>query len=404
MAANDSNNSRLKTITAVEEIFVDIRENKVEIVDPYKGKTICIDDYVMLYSSTGGFKPGNDIKFLGIHNTITKRTNENSSQDTRQSFWLKNSEILALLCAIVYCWREKTETLTEGNLPNPNDKFLPVDWLQSLQATAITIDPSNNWYGFVVDLFRLRNHLPKSLQTIVQNCKAEGFTLSLLAENGFAINASPNVFLQIGSDILKTESNDATGGSPINYYSLTLERTNLRQKYALRPSDLFNFFQGDYSIASLRPIAQQYQQVFSEAVINFTRLFELMKRLTLNQASYEALVLDLYDRNRNTSSVDLDDRLQNLIKRTVKDGKKGFRDKYDWATIISSVILIHAEDLQDRVANNARDITEFFSKKRVIQKMERIYKEIFNRKDPLLELSKYLDTQLVSWQNIKSFI
>ena len=44
---------KLIRLSAPEEIFIDIRESKIIINDPYKGTTFQEKDNVMLHSSTG---------------------------------------------------------------------------------------------------------------------------------------------------------------------------------------------------------------------------------------------------------------------------------------------------------------------------------------------------------------
>ena len=94
-----------------------------------------------------------------------------------------------------------------------------------------------------------------------------------------------------------------------------------------------------------------------------------MSKEKLTETTYKALILDLYDRNRNQSSVDLDDRLKNLINKTLRRGNSNNfnRDyEYTWANLIISVVINNAEDIIKKIEKNPYEISNLFSKKMVI--------------------------------------
>ena len=114
----------------------------------------------------------------------------------------------------------------------------------------------------------------------------------------------------------------------------------------------------------------------------------------------------MYDINRNQSSVDLDDRLKNLIKKTIRKGHifldDQFNNQYTWAYLIKSVVRNNAVDLFSKVEKNPNGITHLFSKKMVIKKMERIYTAVIERNKE--EMKKYLQKQVDSYDEVKQYI
>lgn len=385
-----------------EEIFIDIREQEVIVNDPYKGIAIPINEYVMLHSSTGYFRDGDDIAFLGL-NKIFKQVDQKRNATpviNRKSFWLRNSELFAIACSILYNWVSEEE---QSKLPKPKENFLPENWRKILKARVITVDPARNWFGFLIDLNNI-----KQLFTGTKFCELlisleeKGYSLTMLIENGFGYNVTPNIYLQISS--LHTLNFSQSFNQYFNFNSLTLEKTNFKVQFSQKPEELFNPFSKDYSLSNINSLCANHASSFMSAISNFNYLFDLMQKMTLDERSYNALLLDLYDVNRNESSVDLDDRLKNLILKKIRQGHYGTDNQFNWASIIRSVIINNANDLHSKIQNNPYEITNLFSKKRVIEKMERIYKEIFGRKDHKMEMEKYIYKQVESYREIEQHI
>jgi hypothetical protein len=397
---------KLIKLTALEEIFVDIRETDVKVEDPFKGKTIPIKDYVMLHSSTGYFKPGEDVTFLGLNKVFKEvlEIDNKSPKLNRKSFWLKNSELFACLCSIVYPWVDEKK---KRHFPDPNSNFQINAWMKILNPTVITIDPANNWFGFIVDLNKNKDYFSEGINQLIESLNEKEFSLNLLAENGLGNNNSANIYFQICNKNLNLERSQ-TNDYYFNFYSLTLERTNFKVEYGQNACKLLNYFNCEEIIVSqLINELRKHSDNFLRAGSNFNLLFDLMSQEKLNKISYNALLLDLYDRNRNESSVDLDDRLKNLIKKTINKGHNFSThnnwNSYTWADIIKSVVRNNAEELLSKVKNNPYDITNLFSKKMVIQKMERIYTAVFSRGDKEKEMRKYIEKQVESLVEVERY-
>jgi hypothetical protein len=398
---------KLKKLSAYEEIFVDIRETDVKVKDPFKGITIPIDDYIMLHSSTGYFNSGNDVTFLGLNRVfkeIRDKTKEIPEID-RKSFWLRNSELFACICSIVFPWIDEIE---KKHFPDPKSAFQINSWMKMLNTKVITIEPSNNWYGFIIDLYEIKKYFTERIVRLIESLHEKGFSLNLLAENGLGNNNSANIYIQI-SDNSPLGKRPLANDSYFNYHSLILEKTNFKVKFGQNPNNFFKCFnKEEIFISQLRNELGQHSDDFLQAVTKFNLLFDLMTQEKLNEISYNALLLDLYDRNRNESSVDLDDRLKNLIKKTIKKGhnfsEHQFNQPYTWANLIKSIVRNNAEDIFSKVRNNPYEITQLFSKKMVIQKMERIYTAVFSRGDKEKEMKKYLQKQIDSFREIEPFI
>jgi hypothetical protein len=397
---------KLIELSALEEIFVDIRETDIVVKDPFKGKTVPISDYIMLHSSTGYFKSDDDVTFLGLNRVFKeiRETENKSARLTRKSFWLRNSELFACLCSIVYPWVDEKKKY----FPDPNSNFLINDWMKILNPTVITIDPAHNWFGFIVDLNKNKTYFSKSIVQLIESLHEKGFSLNLLAENSLGNNNSVNVYIQISNKNISLErpkNNDYY----FNFHSLTIERTNFKVEYGQNAGKFFKYFNNkEINFSQLINELSKHSDKFLRAVKNFNRLFDLMSQEKLDEISYNALLLDLYDRNRNESSVDLDDRLKNLIRKTIKKGHNfsiyNSNHTYTWADIIKSVVINNAEELLSKVKNNPYEITNLFSKKMVIQKMERIYTEVFSRGDKEKEMRKYLEKQVYSFMEVEQYI
>ena len=338
-----------------EQIFVDIREEKVSFKDKYTGDKIEIDEYVLLYSCPGGTEPTNEkFTFLGLNRAFVE--NEFNNKPTlRKSFWLRNSEVFAGMCCILSAW------INEDTLPSKKlsrrQSFSPVDWLKFLEAVAYTIDPKRNWYGFTVDLSRRREIFKGTkLYDFITFLKEEGYTLLISAENGLGGDSSPNIYFQIASNN-QYHRNPYLDDLSINAQSLTLEKTNLKVSLKGDPDAFFKIFEKDYSLSSINSIFDKSSDKFLTALENFILLYELMRKINLDRTAYSAIVLDLYDRNRNVSSVDLDRRLQKLINKTIRNGARGVvRDEFNWASLIRSVVINNSEDLITKVQNNPYEL------------------------------------------------
>ena len=405
---------KLIRLSAPEEIFVDIRESEIIINDPYKGTTFPVKDNVMLHSSTGYFNPGDDITFLGM-NKVFKEI-EISQQESlfkgeeipeldRKSFWLKNSELFACLCAIIYPWFDDKNKIKFHEL---NNIFLPNDWMEILNPIVITISPSKNWYGFIVDLNIIKKLFSKEIISKIDSLHQKGFSLKLLSENSLGNNNSANICIQISDNnplCQRLTAND----NYFNYDSLTLEIINFNFTYGKTPNKIFKYFnKRGITISQLVNEFSENSNKFIKAIKNFDSLFDLMSQQKLDETSYNALLLDLYDTNRNTSSVDLDDRLKNIIKKAIKNRDvfldDHYNNQYSWAHLIKRVVRNNAEDIFSKVKKNPNEITHLFSKKRVIEKMERIYTAISSRDDKEKEMKKYLQKQVDSFDEVKKYI
>lgn len=386
-----------------EEIFVDIREQDVVIKDPYKGKPITVPEYVMLHSSTGHFSDptGDDVVFLGLNKVFNSNAREqkNTEIQERKSFWLRNSELFAICVSVLYKWINEDE---RSALPDSKTRFLPNDWRKILRAKAITVDPSRNWFGFLIELNAIKNIFTNTeIFKLIDSLEKKGYSLTLLAENGFGFKVSPNIYLQLS---YRKRQSTSPFDHFVNFHSLTLEKTNLRVEFGQKPEELFSRFSSDYTLDQVSSLSHKYAPGFISAVRNFNYLYELMERIKLDKNGYNALLLDLYDVNRNESSVDLDNRLKNLIAKKIRLGHTGVDHEYNWATIIKSVVLNNAEDLYTKIQNNPYEITNLFSKKRVIEKMERIYEQIFSRDNHEKEMRKYILKQIDSLREIEQHI
>jgi hypothetical protein len=390
---------QLKKLSEPAEIFVDIRETDIVIPDPYKGKSVEIKDFVMLHSSTGYFHKGDDINFLGLNRVFKEvREGKKNLELGRKSFWLRNSELFACMCSVVYAW---VDTEKRKLFPGPDDDFLPDTWMKLLKPDVVTIYPSYNWFGIIIDISRIKECFSEELSQLIENLHEKGFSLKLLSENGLGNNNSANIYFQI-SYIKPKNGCLILGDNYLNYNSLTLEKTNFKVEFGQNPQKLFHYFKGKISISNLAQELEKYSKDFLRSGIHFNSLYDLMSRENLNEMSYNALLLDLHDRNRNESSVDLDDRLRNLLKKTILKGHD-IRNKngsvYTWAHLIESVVNNNAVELATKVKNDPYQITDFFSKKRVIQKMERIHYAILKRKDPEM-MRKYIDKQVESYKEV----
>ena len=104
----------------------------------------------------------------------------------------------------------------------------------------------------------------------------------------------------------------------------------------------------------------------------------------------------------------MDDRLKNIIKKAIKTRDvfldDQYNNQYSWAHLIKRVVRNNAEDIFSKVKKNPNEITHLFSKKRVIEKMERIYTAISSRVDKEKEMKKYLQKQVDSYDEVKKYI
>lgn len=382
------------SISDPKEIFPDIREHDAQIKDKYSQKLIPIKDYVLLYSSTG-----EDFNFLGLN----KIDLFNKPNDERKSFWLLNRELFAILCSIYYAWFMDKEANNE--IANVNESFKPIDWINKLNVKVITIEPERNWFAFIVNLTKIKNTIPKSsLRDSLDTLDELGYSLFLTAENSFRNFASTNIFLQICSNKYVYKQ-DFIIGNDINFSSLTLEKTSIKSTYFNDPSRLYSFFKEGYSIQSICNEFHKQSIEFKTAVEGFINLHKLMQEVQMNYESYNAILLDLYDRNRSTSSVMHDKRLQNLIKKTIKNGTVGVENKnYNWASIIDSIIINNSIELKSKIQSSIYELSHIFSKKMVITKMQRIHSSIFQSSNAKLELNKYVADQVVLHRNIKNIL
>jgi len=406
---------KLIRLSAPEEIFVDIRESEIKINDPYKGTTFQVKENVMLHSSTGYFNPGDDINFLGM-NKVFKEIEINQQESLfkgeeipgldRKSFWLKNSELFACLCAIIYPWFDDKNKIKFHEL---NNIFLPNDWMELLNPIVITISPSKNWYGFIVDLNKIKKLFSKEIISQIDSLYQKGFSLKLLSENALGNNNSANICIQI-SDNNPICQRLTAKDNYFNYDSLTLEIINFNSTYGKNPNKIFKYF-NKRAIIIISQLVNEFSENsnnFIMAIKNFDSLYDLMSQQKLDETSYNALLLDLYDINRNTSSVDLDDLLKNKIKKSIRNGDDfldgQYYNQYSWAHLIKRVVRNNAEDIISKVKKNPNEITHLFSKKRVIKKMERIYTAISSRDDKEKEMKKYLQKQVDSYDEVKKYI
>ena len=390
---------RIISLKNPSEIFIDIREQEAQIQDIYSNKLIPIKEYVLLYSSTG-----EEFKFLGLNKTFNINYNLFSDIIERKSFWLRNSELFAAMCSILFSWLDIEKLPPE--LRKINERFKPFDWIEFLKPQVISIDPERNWFAFLVDFTDLIKQLPDSpFYSVLCELESKGFILFITAQNSFRTESLPNIYFQICS--LKNHGNSTyyEPGSGINVSLLTLEKTNFKVTYNKNPEELFSLFPEGYSLNSISRKFKQVSSAFELALTRFNALYNLMQTITMDEESYDAIVLDLYDRNRSISSIDLDIRLKRLIAKSIVKGKVAVKgNKYNWATLIDSVIINNSEEILTKIQNNPYELTHLFSKKMVIQKMERIYETVLSRENPGYELRRYISEQVSLFREIKPIL
>ena len=91
------------------------------------------------------------------------------------------------------------------------------------------------------------------------------------------------------------------------------------------------------------------------------------------------------------------------MKKTIHKGHNITRENdqsYTWAHIIESVVRNNAEKIYSKVEKNPNDISHLFSKKMVVQKMERIYEAINSRNDKEIEINNYIKKQVDSYREV----
>lgn len=388
--------NRLKQLFEPEDVFVDIREHEVVINDPYKEKSIKFDDYVMLYWS----KEPKSATFLGLNRVFNDFTLKRPEIITlnRKSFYINNSELFACMCALISNW------ITDENkqqIPSLKDAFLPYTWMNKVNAKAVTIDPAQNWFGFVCNLTQIKDFFEgHGIATLINELRLKGYSLLLIADNSVGNNGSFNIYLQIS---IGTDS--YSDYALFTQKSLTLDKTNFMVEFQQKPEKLFQHFcQGAISIDSLLETMHDYSSSFYNSLKKFLELYRLMSEIKLAPKEYIALVLDLYDRNRNISSVELDERLRNLIDKTISQAINTRENEYTWKTLICNIIETNAEDFHSIVRNNPKDIKKVFSKKMVIQKMERIYSAVLGDNFPEKKMKQYIKRQVESYNEIKPLL
>jgi hypothetical protein len=394
------------------EYFPDIRETILEVSDPYLKRKIVIEDKVLIHSSVGfENEKGCPINFHGINNTwqINKKKGEDA-YPKRQSVWLTNTELLALMSSILLGWLPERKHAGFFNTftSETHDKFRRDDFIKHQGIACTKVGPSGDEYLFSLNLHEFAEQ--HNIIELLESCQflaKRNLKLMLVGQNLIGNNLSPDVFLTI-QDNSKHKSFEL---------SLCLARTQLRKSFP-NWNQMLELLTEDNGFFQLDRLYRHQQirhqrESFTHAVEIFVRLYQYMEELILSREQFCALVLDMHDRNRNYYSVKHDDRLKKLISKTLKQtfdalGAKRLHDRYTWSDVIKSIIILHSNTA--KVKSNKNDLYDtriLFTRKRTIEKMERIYGSIpkeESKDGARTELNKYLDAQVASLNSIMPFL
>lgn len=334
---------------------------------------------------------------LGFFSTISIR--EKPKNDLGLRNWLTNSELLGLTIGV------SNKILTSNfNFKSFEESIQSIErWNRQSNSITEFLDfwkptflrnKNSSWFGCILGLSpQLKLGYESEIYTIIQELYRDKILVHLSFENDLNIEKYPNVYLQVSLDDFNHQNHPSVMTiSKSNFNSIKVKTSPKNKYYSwIEFNKLFS--------AEIEELGVQ----FYNDLKSFHKYYQAFKKIELNRIEFIAIVLDLYNRNRNEESLELDDNLKKTIRNTINRNKQNSDFNYDLtlATVVKNIIKINAEDYNLGSPINTDKYHVIFSEKRVFKKIKNIYdKSIGSEKIRTEKFNSYLRSQTKAYTNI----
>lgn len=154
---------------------------------------------------------------------------------------------------------------------------------------------------------------------------------------------------------------------------------------------------------ALRQTIRQISKEFVKAEYEFRSLLDRMAEGTITRDDLIPVILDLYDKNRNTESVANDTRLQGSLRYLAQAVEDFFPTRrqhlFAWTALIQFIIRNNEVNLNEGLRLD--EVEELFSRKRAYTKFIRLFVKFLN---DLPRYERYLQDQRKDWDAIRTLI
>lgn len=169
-----------------------------------------------------------------------------------------------------------------------------------------------------------------------------------------------------------------------------------KEKASSKPTT-YRFKSGRYGEFVEKVISQ-----FVREEKSFNKLLEIYQVIPLEEKYFMPIILDLYNKNRNTESVKNDDKLIRsiLTLKLAAEEQLAYSNKLTWASFIGFIVRYNEFELVSGVFPKA-DIESLFSKKKAYTKMLEIFGKCLHNS---VRFNNYAENQLADWLKIEALV
>ena len=260
--------------------------------------------------------------------------------------------------------------------------FLSEDksWMASLIGKASS---SNHRTVAQEELFE---ELPFKHDALISELTKYNFKPSIGVVNGFDYNDSTAFYLLVEPHEL----------GPDNLLTLTLASFKFSEREQHEIARLPRDQQEQYANQLLQAVAIK----FTEELHAFLSLYYQLSQWPSQKEDLSAISLDLYNKNRNITSIAMDEQLANELKRFVSTADRYFRNETRMSSVIDFIMRYNEFYLGN--ANFYRSkIEQLFVRKKSYQKTVRV---LGRSKPSSSDFEKYLAEQVYSYRDTKEIL
>ncbi len=251
-------------------------------------------------------------------------------------------------------------------------------------------DEDKTWNGFVVSE-DLTN------KGVIQPSLVDQYYPLIGAFNGYGMDENPAFFMLISSPFGKEKRRTSYLTIDSFRFLSSVEKECVYKEKASSKPTTYRFKPGLYG-----EFIEKVTSQFKEEEEIFNSLLKTYQAIPLEEKYFMPIILDLYNKNRNTESVKNDDNLINSIlklKRAAEEHLK-FSNRLTWASFIGFIVRYNEFELVSGVFPKA-DIESLFSKKKAYTKMREIFGKCLH---DTVRFNNYAENQLAEWYKIEALV
>ncbi len=252
-------------------------------------------------------------------------------------------------------------------------------------------DEDKTWNGFVVSE-DLTN------KGVVQTSLFESQYYPLIgAFNGYGMDENPAFFMLISSPFGKEKRRTSYLTIDSFRFLSSVEKECVYKEKASSKPTTYRFKSGPYG-----EFIEKVTSQFKEEEEIFNSLLKTYQAIPLEEKYFMPIILDLYNKNRNTESVKNDDKLIRSILTLKQAAEKQLRysEKLTWASFIGFIVRYNEFELVSGVFLKG-EIEELFAKKQVYIKMSEIFGKCLH---DTVRFNNYAENQLAEWLKIEALV